>query len=520
MSSIKNIVKSSDIPGVTKDLADKSLETEKKGDDVKGAFLALLQGLVGIGGVNISQSAPVEAKAAEYQENQNTPSYEDNSEKYDLDNANEDEFYSKNDDSADEEKIVARSINNSTSDKVDASHLQEKSPSQEVASSTDSVDEATEIVADAEQVVGTIKSGETKEEIQLDSQDVIEDQNTTKQALNKAIVNESAPVASEEVETAVVEEVVAKVSPEADKTQDYKTLENDLNKVSAEETVGVSEDVKVSSKAGEVDNNSTKVDSDKNLAELDESLEEIRKYLSNTPSQSASNSESPKVNPVVEKNSNEMDSVKDALLARLLLGVEQSAFGNTNTQLTSGSKPDFQVISSLGLKDSSGEKLGTEKTQASFLRRDVKAQEFIDKIKEALMKAAANKTNDTISVKVNPAHLGEIKVTVSHKNNEIYAKLVPESKEIEQILKTKSHELNAVIQALGFTPDSVHIQVGSEPNPNLSWNNIFKGNQENASNNGSSKGNKSPFSKHVDVGELIGGSVTEPTVVQESGWVA
>ena len=29
MSSIKNIVKSSDIPGVTKDLADKSLETEK-----------------------------------------------------------------------------------------------------------------------------------------------------------------------------------------------------------------------------------------------------------------------------------------------------------------------------------------------------------------------------------------------------------------------------------------------------------------------------------------------------------
>ncbi|HMO18560.1 MAG TPA: flagellar hook-length control protein FliK [Oligoflexia bacterium] len=128
------------------------------------------------------------------------------------------------------------------------------------------------------------------------------------------------------------------------------------------------------------------------------------------------------------------------------------------------------LISSRGLVDLMGVSLKdvSQKSQASLQARsavnvsEAQQQKYVDKIKEVLARAAETKTTDSVTVKIDPPHLGEITVKVTQRNGEIHARLIPESREVEQTLKTRLYELAGVLQGLGFKPEEVHVSIGKD----------------------------------------------------------
>jgi hypothetical protein len=108
------------------------------------------------------------------------------------------------------------------------------------------------------------------------------------------------------------------------------------------------------------------------------------------------------------------------------------------------------------------EKNSSEKViNNSFHARTAQAQVMIDKVKAVIEQAAVNKTNDSITVKIDPPHLGELTVKVSEKKGQIYAKITPESKEVEEVLRSQARELSLVIQALGYKEEDVEVSIGT-----------------------------------------------------------
>ncbi len=158
-------------------------------------------------------------------------------------------------------------------------------------------------------------------------------------------------------------------------------------------------------------------------------------------------------------------------------------------------------------------------TNESFSARTAQAQVMIDKVKAVLEQATVNKANDTITVKVEPANLGELTVKVSEKNGQIYAKITPQSREVEDILRSQSRELSLVIQALGYQKEDVQISIG-EASPDF-HSAFYNGNDSQGESSGSNKGsqNARTFLGNgiKDTGMKIDNNLTREDLV---GWIA
>jgi flagellar hook-length control protein FliK len=189
-------------------------------------------------------------------------------------------------------------------------------------------------------------------------------------------------------------------------------------------------------------------------------------------------------------------------------------------QSTGKSDSDINNILGLNLKGNLEKSSNEKSSVAAFTRRGVASQEFIDKVKAVLEKAALNKQNDTISIKVDPPHLGEVTIKVSQKNGEIHAKLSAENKEIEAILKSQSSELNGILQSLGFKSNEVHVQIGSTE-MSADFSSLKDLNYDKDQSNFQEKNLKTANSGRSDISDLVGNGVIETkNMVQESGWVA
>jgi len=104
---------------------------------------------------------------------------------------------------------------------------------------------------------------------------------------------------------------------------------------------------------------------------------------------------------------------------------------------------------------------GKGKTQGTqLLAKDV--QKVVDQVKELLQKAIQNRDGNTISVRLNPPELGQMTVKVTQRDSQVYARIIPESPEVEAALRTRAAEVTQVLVAAGLKADQVLVSIGRE----------------------------------------------------------
>lgn len=125
------------------------------------------------------------------------------------------------------------------------------------------------------------------------------------------------------------------------------------------------------------------------------------------------------------------------------------------------SKSDQPVASLSLLNERSKSALGAKELQRGNALT-AKQEKIIVQIQRLLDQAAKMKDGTTLTVKIQPDELGQVTVRVTQRGDQLFARVIPESKEVEHTVRTGVEELVAKLVSAGFKAENIHISVGKE----------------------------------------------------------
>ena len=92
----------------------------------------------------------------------------------------------------------------------------------------------------------------------------------------------------------------------------------------------------------------------------------------------------------------------------------------------------------------------------------VKQDKIIEKIQEIINQSAQTRSNNSVVLNIDPPDLGKITVKVTQRDGQIYARVTPESAEVEYSLRTRVTELMHALALNGLRAEQIHVSIGAE----------------------------------------------------------
>lgn len=87
---------------------------------------------------------------------------------------------------------------------------------------------------------------------------------------------------------------------------------------------------------------------------------------------------------------------------------------------------------------------------------------MLERVEASLKEAARARDGKTISLRLDPANLGRVKVDVSLRDGSLHARISPENQQVMIALRENAHDLQGALRKLGLNVDSVSVTVTSE----------------------------------------------------------
>jgi len=125
-------------------------------------------------------------------------------------------------------------------------------------------------------------------------------------------------------------------------------------------------------------------------------------------------------------------------------------------------KPTTPTVS--GAAAATGPKRSEDAASSKGSRTMNKGQmaRMLERVQSTLTEAAKARDGKTISLRLDPANLGRVKVDVSLKEGALHARIIPESQQVMTALREHAHELQGALRKLGLDVDSVTVTVRSD----------------------------------------------------------
>jgi flagellar hook-length control protein FliK len=86
----------------------------------------------------------------------------------------------------------------------------------------------------------------------------------------------------------------------------------------------------------------------------------------------------------------------------------------------------------------------------------------LERVDSALREAAKSRDGKTLSFRLDPPQLGQVRVDVTLREGGLHARLVPENQQVTTLLREHAHELQSSLRRLGLNVETVSVSVGSE----------------------------------------------------------
>ncbi len=130
-----------------------------------------------------------------------------------------------------------------------------------------------------------------------------------------------------------------------------------------------------------------------------------------------------------------------------------------------GSDGQFKMLNfgNFGL-EAEMKKAGSSKDQAAGAKKlseSVQAK-IVERIQAALDDAAKNRDGNTMVVRLDPPELGAMTVKVSYRSDQLFARIIPESQDVEAVIRSRVSELSQILANSGLKVENVHISIGQE----------------------------------------------------------
>ena len=149
-------------------------------------------------------------------------------------------------------------------------------------------------------------------------------------------------------------------------------------------------------------------------------------------------------------------------------------------------------------------------------------EKIIEKMQQMIESAAKMRNGNVMTVRLDPPELGNVTVKLTQRADQVFARIIPESSDVETTLRNSSGELINILANCGFKTDNVHISFGQEATSYASGGfgqllseQGFSG----SSWNGSEQENTGNEGELSGTGWLAGETVTSEATTP-AGWVA
>jgi len=119
------------------------------------------------------------------------------------------------------------------------------------------------------------------------------------------------------------------------------------------------------------------------------------------------------------------------------------------------------AISSSGEKGKLAAESGKTKAKPQQLPKG-EQDKVVEQVKQLLKDANASRNGNTMVVRLDPPRLGAMMVRVTHKAGQVYARIIPESQEVETALRSRVSELTHALSAIGIKAENIHVSLGQE----------------------------------------------------------
>lgn len=156
------------------------------------------------------------------------------------------------------------------------------------------------------------------------------------------------------------------------------------------------------------------------------------------------------------------------------------------------------------VKDANASTKGTTVNQAKI----------IDQIQKLIDTAAKLKNGNVISVRLDPEEIGAVTVRVTQRADQVFARVIPESKEVEAMLRSNLQEVVQALSNSGFKTENIHVSIGHE----LPENRLMQFERQGAGNRKPKENGARQQGLSEERGDTSG-SMTESST-SDAGWVA
>ena len=96
------------------------------------------------------------------------------------------------------------------------------------------------------------------------------------------------------------------------------------------------------------------------------------------------------------------------------------------------------------------------------------ANRTLERVESALKEAARSRDGKTLSFRLDPPQLGQVKVDVSLKDGALHARMTPENQQVATLLRERAPELQSTFRRLGLNVETVTVSVGNESSSSVS----------------------------------------------------
>ena len=218
------------------------------------------------------------------------------------------------------------------------------------------------------------------------------------------------------------------------------------------------------------------------------------------------------------------DTRKEVAAAMLQgMASREAATATQSSATASAAKPQVAnaalEIGSMNNQNTAEKTLAAKVRSSAPVSKDSEHEKIVEQVKEMLKKAIQNRDSNSITVKLNPPELGEMTVKVTQRDKQIYARITPESADVEKLLRERSGDVTQVLVAAGLKPEHVHVSIGREFSDSEVFDfNQFQGQQQPGMENKGSDAGQSGGSGLQ--GGLDWQGFRQSSQVVDSGWVA
>ena len=190
--------------------------------------------------------------------------------------------------------------------------------------------------------------------------------------------------------------------------------------------------------------------------EASEAQDAPSEILTEAPKPQAAPVSAPTLGQMMRNQAAEGAAAQGALARGAALGEQ--------TQSSAGVKSQGQgVVFDIGVNArAAAEKLAAMKGKSAKEVPSKDRQAVVEQMKDLLAKAIQTRDGNSISVRLNPPELGQMTVKVTQRESKVYARIIPESPEVEALLRQRAGDVTQVLIAAGLKPSQVHVSIGAE----------------------------------------------------------